>query len=98
MRHNENAVSGYEQMVTERIEAGWRATLLSIMFNQLNPADGPIPDQMRWAVERVYAKLLTRTIRVTNGSRFSYYPVWLVCPDFPVPKHDKDNMRDIAAT
>jgi hypothetical protein len=52
--------------------------------------------QMEREVERVYATLLTRVVREpTHKKNKDLLPRWIICPDFPVPKHSKMSLRDV---
>jgi hypothetical protein len=50
---------------------------------------------MEREVERVYATILTRIIREPRKHPISELPLWIVCPDFPVPKHAKKGLREV---
>ena len=48
-------------------------------------------------VERVYAKVLTRIIRdPTSKGNVNRLPLWIVTPDYPVPKRQKQSLEDVA--
>jgi hypothetical protein len=87
--------SGYGRMVTERLEEGWEGYLITFMFKSLRGSPASVMRQMEREVERVYATLLPRIIREPGKHPISELPLWVVCPDFPVPKHSKKNLRDV---
>ena len=51
--------------------------------------------QMQREVERVYATVLTRIIRNPRKIPLFGLPLWIVFPDYPVPKHAKMELRDV---
>ena len=90
-------IDGYTQMVTERIHEGWKPYLLTFMFHPLNGPPDAISRQMQREVERVYGTMLPRIVRKPRSLAHLYkLPVWLGCPDFPVPKHDRKALREVA--
>ena len=90
-------IDGYTQMVTDRIQDGWSPYLLTFMFHPLNGSPDTIGRQMEREVERVYGTMLPRIVRKPRSlAHLHKLPVWLGCPDFPVPKHDRKVLRDVA--
>src|SRR5829696_5658998 len=85
--HNEIISSGYGGMARERLEEGWDGYLITFMFKSLRGSRASVIRQMEREVERVYATILTRIIREPRKHPISELPLWIVCPDFPVPKH-----------
>ena len=85
------------QFTRDHIDLGWEPYLLSFMFNQLRGSPRSIPRQMEKEVERVYGISLTRVVRkpMSENSR-DKLPIWIGCPDFPVPKHVKLDLRDVS--
>lgn len=95
--NNTPLIEGYEEMVLDRLQAGERAHFLSFMFNPLAGNERAQMAQMCRQVERTYAILLTRMHRRPQSApALTCLPLWLVVPDWPVPKRDKDNFREIA--
>jgi hypothetical protein len=87
--------SGYGRMVRERLEEGWDGYLITLMFKSLRGSRASIIRQMEKEVERVYATVLTRIIREPSKSPVAEFPLWIACPDFPVPKHEKTELWDV---
>jgi hypothetical protein len=51
---------------------------------------------MEREVERVYATFLTRVVRKPRSDcKRDLLPRWLVCPDYPVPKHAKMDLGEV---
>lgn len=89
-------IAAYAAMAEEHIHYGFEATLVSLMFNQLDPSLGPIAEQQTREIETVYGRLLTHFVRRPNRpGRFQPLPRWIVAPDYPVPKRGKDHLRDL---
>src|SRR3954469_6826546 len=90
--------SGYGSMVKERLEQGWDGYLISLMFNRVRGSRLNVIRQMEREVERVYSTVLTRIIRDPRKVSILALPLWIVCPDYPVPKHAKhakQALRDV---
>jgi hypothetical protein len=52
---------------------------------------------MRREVERVYCQMLTRIVRAPKSlSQKGRLPIWIISPDYPVYKHEKKALRDVA--
>ena len=92
---DEIITSGYGAMVTERLEHGWEGYLITLMFNRIRGPQPSVIRQMQREVERVYATVLTRIIRNPRKIPLFGLPLWIVFPDYPVPKHAKMELRDV---
>ncbi len=66
------------------------------MFSRIRGRRPSVIRQMEREVERVFATVLTRIIRDPRKLPIRFLPLWLVCPDYPVPKHAKQELRDVA--
>ena len=87
---------GYGQMVTSKLRQRWEGYLLTFMFNQLRGSRRSVFRQMEREIERVYATVLTRIVRKPHSETYkNHLPIWIGCPDFPVPKHVKMELRDV---
>jgi hypothetical protein len=98
MYHTTLIINGYSQMVADRIHAGWDGYLLTFMFKPIGGSQRNVNRQMERELERVYAKSLTRIIRKPASHEISKLPLWIVCPDYPVPKGDgeRQSLHDVA--
>jgi hypothetical protein len=48
-------------------------------------------------MSRIYSTMLTRIVRRPHSARaFGRLPIWLVAPDFAVPKKQKKSLREVA--
>ena len=92
---DEIIASGYGAMVTERLEHGWEGYLITLTFNRIRGPQPRVISQMQREVERVYATVPTRIIRNPRKIPVFGLPLWIVCPDYPVPKHAKMELRDV---
>ncbi|MBR0795644.1 hypothetical protein JQ615_09615 [Bradyrhizobium jicamae] len=71
---------------------------LNFMFKQLPSNEKAIKAMMRDEVERVYSILLTREVRRPHSPLAErQMPVFVGCPDLPVPKRDKATRRLVVA-
>src|SRR5919199_4196779 len=87
---------GYGQMVTSKLRQRWEGYLLIFMFNQLRGSRRSVFRQMEREIERVYATVLTRIVRKPLSETCKdQLPIWIGCPDFPVPEHVKMELRDV---
>src|SRR5688500_6886256 len=89
-------IPGYGEMAHRYVEEGWEPYLSTCMFNELRRSPQSVRRQMERDIERVYAKSLTRIVRnPTAPSAVGKLPVWIVCPDYAVPKHAKQDLQDV---
>src|SRR4051794_34524137 len=78
------------------MENHWDGYLLSFMFQQLPGSRVSVPRQMERELERVYGRVLTRIVRKPRcEAHQGKLPIWLACPDFPVPKRGKLSLHDV---
>src|SRR4051812_41953484 len=92
----ESSIKGYATWVGEHVEDGWDPYLVTFMFNHVPGSRASVMRQMQREVERVYATSLTRVIRkpwckAAQGG----LPIFLACPDLPVPKREKQCLHDV---
>ncbi|WP_128562676.1 hypothetical protein [Methylobacterium crusticola] len=87
---------GWGQIAIDRVGEGWLPYLLVLKFHHMAGRPDTVLAQMQREAERVYASVLTRVWRrphtATNRARL---PVWILVPDFPVPKRAKERLRDL---
>ena len=89
-------IHGYAWMVTERISAGWKPTLITVMFNHLPGSEVNVSTTMRGEVERIYDGLVTYNIRNARSTPNEDLPMWICCPDYAVYKRDRQHFANIA--
>lgn len=90
-------VAAYGQWVQEYVNSGWDADLLSFMFNPISGPQAQRGETMDREIMWVYSRCLQRMFRRPRlKMHLGWLPVWIVSPDWPVPKADKDHLRDIA--
>jgi hypothetical protein len=64
--------------------------------NQINGSPTTVLTRMAQELERIYATMLTRIIRnPTSVSAIGQLPIWIGCPDFPVPKHARQSVASV---
>lgn len=86
----------FTKMVMDRIECGFDPHLLSFMFNQLSGSPQTKLREMQKEAERAYAKILTRAFRRPHSvPSIMCLPLWIVVPDWPVPKKRKSLLEDV---
>jgi len=86
----------FTKMVMDRIECGFDPHLLSFMFNPIPGSQQAKLREMHHEAERAYAKILTRAFRRPHSvPDLMCLPFWLVCPDWPVPKKQKQKRDDV---
>lgn len=87
-------VKAYAQMVSAKVDDGWDPYLLSFMFENILGNERRVFATMEREAQRVYVKLLTRIVRKPRSpEQFGNLPFWIGCPDFPVPKHHRQDIR-----
>ena len=89
-------VRGYQEFVEEMVQEGWTPYVLTFMFNQINGSPTTVLTRMGKELERIYATMLTRIIRnPTSASAIGQLPIWIGCPDFPVPRHSRQSLASV---
>jgi hypothetical protein len=83
-------------MVLDRVHNGFEFYLITIMFCPLPGSAVTKQKIMMEEVERIYATLLTRVIRKPKSTSLIDLPLWIVCPDFPVPKYAKQSLPSVS--
>jgi hypothetical protein len=96
MGSDEQQIQAYAGMIDDRVAAGWKPFLLTFMFEQIVGSPCCRTEVMRKEVERVYATVLTRIVRHPRSEWHAWKnPIWIGGPDFPVPKHERQDKRDV---
>ena len=90
-------ISGYTDLVEQRVQDGWQPYLITFMFKRLPGNKSSVIKQMRDEIERVYATLVTRVVRKPRSPKSAdRLPVLIGFADLPVPKREKKQLREIA--
>lgn len=94
--YQKRSIDGYSRMIKAHIESGSSAYLMTFMFDQLNGNERTRLTQMKHEIERVHSILVThshrfRSILSTRGR----LPIIIACPDYPVPRYDKQSITDV---
>ncbi|MBQ0820603.1 hypothetical protein KBI52_10345 [Microvirga sp. HBU67558] len=71
--------------------------MLTFMFKPIGGSHRNVKRQMERELERVYGKSLTRIIRKPASHEINELPLWIACPDYPVPKgsSERQSLRDV---
>src|SRR5215207_6446888 len=89
-------IEAYGEYVADKMDSEWNAYILSLMFRQLRGSRDGIVEQMQRENERVYSTLLTRVVRDPTAEKNQrQLPIWLRCPDLPVPKRAKVDISEV---
>lgn len=89
-------ITGYAEMVADRIADGWQASLLTVKFHPLRGGPRAVLRQMTDEIERVYSTFLTHVVRNPRASSsIDRLPVLIACADLPVAKRDKKSVMDV---
>jgi hypothetical protein len=96
--HARRLIAGYVGLLQQRVENdGWNPYLLTFMFRHLPGKKDTQLLSMEQAVLRFYSTLLTRIVRNPHSAfQQSQRPILIAVPDYPVFKHDKQKISDIA--
>jgi hypothetical protein len=90
-------IGSYTDYIIGKTNQGWDAHLLTFLFNQIRGPRQSVHRQMERELERVYAIMLTRIVRNPRSEgKIGSLPIWIGCPDYPVPKWEKQSLRDVA--
>ncbi len=77
-------LTGYTQLVTDRIKQGWSCYLVTILFQHLPGSRPTIISRMKQEIQRLYANLITRVHRRTASP--DELPILIGAVDLPVYK------------
>lgn len=89
-------VTHWGRYIENQVNDGWTPYLLTFQYRQIGGSRRRMIDEMSKEVERVYATLLTRVVRrPASPHSLGKHPVWIVCPDYPVWKREKQLVRDV---
>ncbi len=81
----------------QRADQGYEPFFLSFMFDHIPGSAVQVQKIMEQTVEGVYGRMLTRLFRYPNSAANRHcQPLWIICPDYPVPKAWKHSLRDVA--
>jgi hypothetical protein len=80
------ALTGYTQLVTDRIKQGWSCYLVTILFQQLPGSRPTIISRMKQDIQRVYSTLITRVHRRPRTASPDELPILIGAADLPVHK------------
>src|SRR4051812_8440144 len=95
---NAQLVTAYGEMVADRVDAGWEPYILTYMFKHIGGSPRHVGETMRKEVERVYATMLTRIVRHPRSEWHRWkLPMLIGGPDWPVPKHQRQDKRNVIA-
>jgi hypothetical protein len=96
--HARRLIAGYVRLLQQRIKNdGWNSYFLTFMFRHLPGKKDRKLLGMEQAVVRFYSTLLTRIVRNPHSAfQQSQRPILVAAPDYPVFKHAKQKMSDIA--
>jgi hypothetical protein len=88
-------VDGYAQLITDRVQAGWSAYLVTFMFSQLPGPRAAVMARIKDEVQRVYSTLLTRVHRKPRTAPADELPVLIGSLDLPVYKRDRASAPEV---
>lgn len=95
-------VSAYGSLAESLVDEGYDPIFLSFMFASQRPhsvamrAEEHESMTEEEAITAVYARSLTRIYRRPHApENAGRLPVWIACPDYPVPKHAKLSLREV---
>ena len=96
--HARRLVAGYVRLLQQRVKNdGWNPYFLTFMFRQLPGKKDTQLVAMEQAIVRFYSTLLTRVVRKPHSAfQQNQRPILIVAPDYPVFKHDKQKVSDVA--
>jgi hypothetical protein len=96
--HARRLIAGYVRLLQQRVKNnGWNPYFLTFMFRRL-PGNKKVQlVAMEEAVVRFYSTLLTRVVRNPHSPfQQSQRPILIAAPDYPVFKHERQRISDIA--
>jgi hypothetical protein len=93
-----DVVDGWIKWVGRRVRChirqGGEAYILTLMFRHIGGKRQSQIAQMHSEVRRLYSAMATKFDR-NPRSPGATLPTWIIIPDYPVPKHEKQSLRDV---
>jgi hypothetical protein len=87
-------VESYSEFITELKSWNMDAYYFSFMFNNISAGELQRKERMFSDVKRVHDILSRHIVRKPNSEAWQHLlPVFIVCPDYPVPKKEKSSIR-----
>jgi hypothetical protein len=86
---NRRLVTGYTQLVTDRVDAGWTCHLVTVTFRQLPGPRGAVIQAMKDELDRVYSTFLTRVHRKPRTASPDELPILIGAADLDVYKRQE---------
>jgi hypothetical protein len=94
--HTQQLLQAYGQWVHDHIAYGWHGYLLSFMFSQIQGPDDERMLEMKKHLGWFYGRLDKASVPNASSPKWSpFLPKAILAPDFPVPKYEKQQLRDI---
>lgn len=86
-------IGGYSRLVSERMENGWSAYLVTFIFDHFRGPRAYVLGQMRDEILRIYSTFVTRTHRKPRAVSAGQLPILISVADLPVVKSTPSNER-----
>lgn len=87
----QQALNGYTQLVTDRIQQGWSCYLVTVLFQQIPGSRPTIISRFKQEIQRVYSTLVTRVHRKPRTAPPDELPILIGAVDLPVNKSDRSS-------
>jgi hypothetical protein len=90
----EQLVESYSEFIKEFKSRNWDAYYFSFMFDHIAGNELQRKERMFSDVKRAHDILSRHIVRKPNSEAWKHLlPVFIVCPDYPVPKKEKTSIR-----
>lgn len=87
-------VESYSEFIEELKSRNWDAFYFSFMFDHISGSESQRKERMFSDVKRAHDILSRHIVRKPQSEAWKHLlPVFIVCPDYPVPKKEKSSIR-----
>jgi hypothetical protein len=87
-------VESYSEFISELKSWNWDAYYFSFMFDHISGNERQRKERMFSDVKRAHDILSRHIVRKPQSEAWKHLlPVFIVCPDYPVPKKEKSSIR-----
>jgi hypothetical protein len=87
-------VESYSEFISELKSWNWDAYYFSFMFDHISGGESQRKERMFSDVKRAHDILSRHIVRKPQSEAWKHLlPVFIVCPDYPVPKKEKSSIR-----
>lgn len=92
--YRKRLISSFSEFINELQSYGMNSYYFNFMFNKIAGNEASRKERMWSDVQRVHHLLTRQIVRNRKSDAWRHlWPIFILCPDFPVPKNKKANVK-----